>query len=212
MCIIFWSLFAYRHGRSIITWRRWIAKGRKLYRTTERTEKRCGCCEKGISELWRTAIAIQFFISTEYFLQTHQRLHVPRNQMSPRNMIFLIFIGVTAISYSVHGSLPIPEHVYSLMHFTQLISEEHFTAGRPLVKVLPLAEEDSTNNEVGYLFEGMHTSGRWSILVYNVSHKMSRNIYTEIHPHGSYIILISGPVRNGKNICHVTCSSCLKYL
>jgi len=82
------------------------------------------------------------------------------------------------------------------MHFTQLISKEHFTTGRPLVIVLPLAEEDSTNKEVGYLIEELHTSGRRPILlVCNVRHKTNRNIYVEIHPHCSYIILISGPCK-----------------
>lgn len=59
--------------------------------------------------------------------------------------------------------------------------------------VLPLAEEDSTNNEVGYLIEELHTSDRWPILVYNVSYNMNGNMYTEIHQHGSYIMLIAGP-------------------
>ena len=66
-------------------------------------------------------------------------------------------------------------------------------AGCPLVIVLPLAEEESTNNEVGYLIEELHTSGLWPILLYNVGYKMNRNMYTEIQQHGSYIILISGP-------------------
>jgi hypothetical protein len=54
------------------------------------------------------------------------------------------------------------------MHYTKLISEEHFTAGRPLVIVLPLAEEGTTNEDVGYLIEELHTSVRWPIVVYNV--------------------------------------------
>jgi hypothetical protein len=81
------------------------------------------------------------------------------------------------------------------MHFNQLISEENFTTGRALVIVLPLAEEDSTNKEVGYLIEELHTTGRWPILVYNVRHKTSQNIYVEIHPYGSYTIFISGPCK-----------------
>jgi hypothetical protein len=79
------------------------------------------------------------------------------------------------------------------MHYTKLISEEHFTAGRPLVIVLPLTEEGTTNEETGYLIEELHTSGRWPILVYNVSYEMKGNMYTEIHQDGSYIILTSGP-------------------
>ena len=116
-------------------------------------------------------------------------------------MIVLIFIAVTIITLSVHGSLQITNHEYPLMHHTKLISEEHFPAGRPLVIVLPLAEEDSTNKEVGYLIEELHTSGRWPILIYNASYKMNENMYTDIHQHGSYIILISGP-----------CKECEKYI
>ena len=65
--------------------------------------------------------------------------------------IMIIFIVVTIISPTVYGSLPITDHDYPLMHYTKLISEEHFTAGRPLVIVLPLEEEGSTKKEVGYL-------------------------------------------------------------
>jgi hypothetical protein len=85
--------------------------------------------------------------------------------MSPKAMIVIIFTVVAVISHTVHGSLQITEHEYSLMHYTKLISEEHFTLGRPLVIVLPLAEEDSTYKEVGYLIEELRTSGRWPILV-----------------------------------------------
>jgi hypothetical protein len=81
------------------------------------------------------------------------------------------------------------------MHFTQLISEEYFTTGRAMVIVLPLMEEDSTNKEVGYLIEELHTSGRWSILVHNVRHKTSWNIYVEVHPYSSYTILMSRPCK-----------------
>ena len=112
--------------------------------------------------------------------------------MCSRVMIIFIFIFVTVISPTVHRSLPITDHEYPLMYYTKLISEEHFTAGSPLVIVLPLAEKDPTNKEVGYLIEELHTSGRWPILVYNVGYKMDGNTYTEIHQHGSYIILTSG--------------------
>jgi hypothetical protein len=115
--------------------------------------------------------------------------------MTPRIMSFLIFIAVTAISCTVHGSMPITDYEYPLIHYTKLISEEHFSDGRPLVIVLPLAEEGSTSKEVVYLIEELHTSGRWPIQVYNLSYKMEGNMYTEIHPHGSYIILISGPCK-----------------
>jgi hypothetical protein len=104
-------------------------------------------------------------------------------------------MAVTAISHTVHRSLPITDHEYPLMHYTKLISDKHFTAGRPLVIVLPLEEKSSPNNEVGYLIEEMHKSGRWPIIVYNVSYKMNGNTYTDVHKHGSYILLISGPCK-----------------
>ena len=81
------------------------------------------------------------------------------------------------------------------MHYTKLITEDHFTAGRPLVRVLPLVEEDSTNKEVGYLNEELHTPVCWPILMQNIGYKMKGNTYTEIHQHSSYIILISGPCK-----------------
>jgi hypothetical protein len=113
--------------------------------------------------------------------------------MSPREMIFFILTFLTVISPKVHGSLKNNSHEYPLMQYTKLISEEYFTAGRPLVIVLPLAEVDTTNEEVGYLIEELHTSGRWSIMLYNVTYKMNGNMHTEINKHSSYIILISGP-------------------
>jgi hypothetical protein len=79
------------------------------------------------------------------------------------------------------------------MHFTKIISEEIFSPGLPLEVLLPIAGEDSTNKEVGFLIEELHTSGRWPILVNNVSYNMKRYMYTEIHTRGGYIILISGP-------------------
>jgi hypothetical protein len=82
------------------------------------------------------------------------------NQLSKKGMILGILFSVTVLSCPVHGSLPITDHEYPLMHYTKHISEEHFTVGRPLVIVLPLAEEDTTKEEVGYLIEELHTSGR----------------------------------------------------
>jgi hypothetical protein len=62
--------------------------------------------------------------------------------------------------------------------------------------VLPIGwGEDSTNKEVGYLIEELHTSGHWPIMVHNVSYKMKGFKYTEIYPHCIYIILISGPCK-----------------
>jgi hypothetical protein len=86
------------------------------------------------------------------------------------------------------------------MRYTKLISEEHFTTGRPLVTLLPIAEKGTTDDEVGCLIEELHTSGRWPILVYNVGYKMKENKYTEIIEDGNYIALISEPVWNGKTI------------
>ena len=64
--------------------------------------------------------------------------------------------------------------------------------------MLPIREEHSTNKEVGYLIEELHTSSRWPIMVHNISYSMEgySRIYTQTHPHGSYIILISGLCRD----------------
>jgi hypothetical protein len=79
------------------------------------------------------------FIGTEYFrTDTTKPLYVTRNEIFPRAMIDLIFTVVAVISPTVHGSLLITEHEYPLMHYTKLISEDHFTGGRPLVTVLLL--------------------------------------------------------------------------
>jgi hypothetical protein len=78
--------------------------------------------------------------------------------MSSTAMIVLTFTFVAAvISTNPHRPLPITDKEYPLMYYTKLISEEHFTVGRPLVIVLPLAVEDSTKKEVGYLIEELHT-------------------------------------------------------
>jgi hypothetical protein len=63
-------------------------------------------------------------------------------------MNVFIFIAVTILATPVYGYLQITNHEYPLMHYAKLITEEHFTAGRPLVIVLPLAEDDSTTKEV----------------------------------------------------------------
>jgi len=119
--------------------------------------------------------------------------------MCQRAMIVLIFTVVAVISSIVHGSLTITDHEYPLMLYTKHISEEHFTAGLPLMIMFPLAAKDSTNKEVGYLIEELHTSGRWPILVFNTSYDMNENMYTDIHQHGCYIILISGPCNEWEN-------------
>jgi hypothetical protein len=51
---------------------------------------------------------------------------------------------------------------------------------------------------VEYLIEKLHTSGRWPILVYNINSKVNANMYTEIYQHGSYIIPILGPCKEGE--------------
>jgi hypothetical protein len=79
------------------------------------------------------------------------------------------------------------------MHYTRLISEEYFSAGRTVGIVLPLGVEESTSEEVEYLLQALHTSGRWPILVYNVSSDLKGNMYSETNKQGAYIILISGP-------------------
>jgi hypothetical protein len=86
------------------------------------------------------------------------------------------------------------DHEHNLTYYTELIRKEQFTAGRPVVILLPLAEEHSTNKEVGYLIEKLHTSGYWPVLVY-VSCKMDGNMYTEIHQNCSYVILVSAPCK-----------------
>ena len=77
------------------------------------------------------------------------------------------------------------------MNYTKLISEEHFTAGRPLVIVLLFAEEGSAKKKVEHLTEAKYKSVRWPILVFNLSYKINGNIYTDKHQHTSYIILTS---------------------
>ena len=59
--------------------------------------------------------------------------------------------------------------------------------------MLPLAEQGTTNEKERHLIEELHTLGCWPILVYNVGYKMNGNMHTDIHQHGSYIMLISGP-------------------
>jgi hypothetical protein len=93
------------------------------------------------------------------------------NELSKKAMIWGSLVAFTILSCPVLHSLKITDHEYHLMHYTKLISEEHFTDGRPLLIVLPPAEEGTTNEEVGYLTEELHTSGRWPILVFNVGHK-----------------------------------------
>jgi hypothetical protein len=113
-------------------------------------------------------------------------------------MFVLIFIVVTVISCPVHGSLQITNHEYPLTHYTKLISEEYFTPGRPLMIMLPLEEEESTDKEVGYLIEELHSSGRWPIVVFNIIYKMNEHMHTNIRLHGSHIILISWPCNEWK--------------
>jgi len=117
--------------------------------------------------------------------------------MSTRAMIVPIFTFLVLISSTAKCSLQITNHEYPLMHFTKLLSEEHFTPGLPLVVMLPLAGGESTNKEVGYLIEELQISSRWPILVHNISYKMEgyTRMHTQTDPHGSYIIIISGPCK-----------------
>jgi hypothetical protein len=114
--------------------------------------------------------------------------------MSQSGMMFFIFVAV--VPCTVRASLKITPHDYPLIHYTRLISEENFMPGRPLVIVLPLAAEGSTSNEVSYLIQELHTSSRWPVLVFNVTNELNRNMYTEIHQHYSYIILIAGSCKD----------------
>jgi hypothetical protein len=113
--------------------------------------------------------------------------------MSRRDMTVSIYTFLILISATANAFLQITNHEYPLVHFTKLKSEDIFTPGLPLEVVLPIAGEVSTNKEVEYLIEELHTSGRWPVLVHNGSYKMKKYMYTEKHPRGSYIILISGP-------------------
>jgi len=49
---------------------------------------------------------------------------------------------------------------------------------------------------VSYLIQERHKSSRWPVLVCNVSNKINRNMYTELHQHYSYITLIAGSCKD----------------
>jgi len=117
--------------------------------------------------------------------------------MSTRAMIVPIFTFLVLISSTAKCSLQITNHEYPLMHFTKLLSEEHFTPGLPLVVMLPLAGGESTDKEVDYLIEELQISSRWPLLVNNVSFNEEEynRMHTQTHPHASYIIIISGPCK-----------------
>jgi hypothetical protein len=110
------------------------------------------------------------------FVQTQTALYLSDKQTYLSVMIVLIFIFVTVIAPRIYGSLTITDHKYHLMHYTKVMSKEHFTTRRPLVTVLPLAEEDYSNKGAGYLIEELHTSGRWPKQLYNVSYKINGNV------------------------------------
>jgi len=144
----------------------WIGR---LYVTTENTQKSCSCGDIGTENYKNLE---KWYVSYYYWSVRYKRtllLYWPGNSASPRATIVLIVVAAAVISLTVHGSLQITDNEYPLMHYTKLISEEHFTVERSLVTVLPLAEEDSANKEAGCLIEELHTSGRWPVLVYNVS-------------------------------------------
>ena len=118
--------------------------------------------------------------------------------MSTRAMTVPIFTFLVLISSTAKGSLQFTNQEYPLMYFTKLLSEEIFTPGLPLVVMLPVWEEISIHKEVGYLIQELHTSSRWPILVHNMSYSMEgyTRMHKQTHPHGSYIILISGSCRD----------------
>jgi hypothetical protein len=107
-------------------------------------------------------------------------------------MILEILVVVTLILCQVHGSLPLTDHEYPLMHYTKVTSEENFPFGLPLAIVLTVAEESTNKEEVVYLIKELHISGRWTIMVYSVGYEIEGNMYTEIIQNGNYIILTSG--------------------
>jgi hypothetical protein len=80
--------------------------------------------------------------------------------MSQPAMLILVLAVITILPSTIRGTLQITDHEYPLMHYTKLKSEEHFTAGRTIVLVLPIVEEDSTNEEVGYLIKELNISSR----------------------------------------------------
>ena len=100
------------------------------------------------------------------------------------------------MSCSVNASLQITTYDYPLMNYTSLISEENFKPRRTLVIMLPVAGEGSSSNEMRYLIQDIYLTSRWPVLVFNVSNEMTQSMYTEIHQHYSYIILISGPCKD----------------
>ena len=107
-----------------------------------------------------------------------------------------IFIFVTGMSCSVHASLQITTHDYPLMNYTSPFSEENFKPGRTLVIMLSVAGEVSSSNKVRYLIQDVYLTSRCPVLVLNFSNEMTQSMYTEIHQHYSYIILISGPCKD----------------
>ena len=105
-----------------------------------------------------------------------QPFYMPRSQMYTSAMIVPVFTFLVLIFSTAKCSLQITNHDYPLMHFTKLMSEEIFTPGLPLGVMLPRDLEDSANKEVGYLIEELHTSGRWPMVVYNISYDMKRHM------------------------------------
>jgi hypothetical protein len=49
---------------------------------------------------------------------------------------------------------------------------------------------------VSYLIQDIYLTSRWPVLVLNVSNEMTQNMYTEIHQHCIYIVLISGQCKD----------------
>ena len=84
----------------------------------------------------------------------HRKLKLTNPMSQPATLVVpLIFVTAMPCTRTFHAALHITAHVYSLMHCTCLISDVNFTPGRQLVVVLPLAEDDSTIREAGYLIE-----------------------------------------------------------
>jgi hypothetical protein len=120
-------------------------------------------------------------------------LNFPESEMS-RALILLIFMVFATISCRVNWSLTISRDDFDLMYYMKLIREENLAVGHSVVIVLPHAEQDSSNIAEFYLIKKL--SARWPTLVFNVRYEMEGNMLLEIHKHGNYIILISGPCQD----------------
>jgi hypothetical protein len=94
--------------------------------------------------------------------------------MYTRDMIISVLTFLVLISSTAKTFFQITYQEYPMMQFTKFIKKNIINPELPLQVVQLIAGEDSTNTEVGYLIEELHTSGRWPILEHNVSYKMKK--------------------------------------